>query len=109
LSRFSPCLQVPTLALYGDFDDVAGFLTKNCTTDVDKCRALFSWITSIDIRNLQSTLEEIPSPGSPLDYLLHINWKKGNLPSFFAKICRYIHMGRYITNITSHEDLVLTR
>ena len=86
--RSNDIFQLPTNIIYGNFDEVAHYLTKNCKNDIEKVRSLFTWTTSIDISSLQSSLEKLPDAGTPLDYLLRIHWQMGNHAHFFAQICR---------------------
>ena len=74
--------------LYQTFDELAEYLLEDCTTDLEKVRALFIFTTSLDINKIQETLQKLPEQGTPLDYLLKIHWQMGNHAHFFAQLAR---------------------
>ena len=71
------------------FTAVADYLTRSSRNDMDKVRAIFRWIASVDVSALQYRTVELPVSGTPLDYLLKINWKMGNHANFTAQLARY--------------------
>ena len=79
---------MPRDLLYKSFEDLAKHLTAKCKTDMEKIRALFIFTTSIDVKQLESSLEKLPEQGTPLDYLLKIQWQLGNHAHFFAQLSR---------------------
>ena len=83
-------MQVPDNVLLGSYEEIANYLIKICINDIQKVRAFFMWITSIDISSLQSSLEKEPKGGTPLEYLLKIGNQMGNHAHFFTKLCRSV-------------------
>ena len=81
-------VQIPESLLAKSYADVAAYLTKNARNDLDKIRAIFRWIASLDLPTLQSRTTELPEPGTPLDYLLKINWRLGNHANFIMQMAR---------------------
>jgi len=84
------CVQVPESLLAKSYADVAAYLTENARNDLDKIRAIFRWTASLDLAALQSRTTELPEPGTPLDYLLRINWRMGNHANFIMHMARYV-------------------
>jgi len=80
--------QIPESLLAKSYADVAAYLTKNARNDLDKIRAIFRWTASLDLPVLQSRTTELPEPGTPLDYLLKINWRLGNHANFIMHMAR---------------------
>jgi len=83
------CVQIPESLLAKSYADVVAYLTKSARNDLDKIRAIFRWTASLDLAVLQSRTTELPEPGTPLDYLLKINWRMGNHANFIVHMARY--------------------
>lgn len=81
-------VQIPESLLAKSYDDVVAYLTKKARSDLDKIRAIFLWTASLDVPNLQSRTTELPEAGTPLDYLLKINWRMGNHANFIMHMAR---------------------
>lgn len=87
---------------------MADYLTRNARNDIDKVRAIFRWIASVDVSALQHRTAQLPDSGTPLDYLLKINWKMGNHANFTAQLARYLNnviLSVRINSITRHLKL----
>ena len=82
-------IQLPSEIMYDSFEKVVEYLCASTTSEMGKLRALFTWLTSLDIGNLQSTLTTVPEAQTPLDQLLKIHWQMSNHAFFFHLLCRY--------------------
>ncbi len=80
--------QCPYSYLNTTFDDLADHLTEDCGTDLEKARACFSWLCSVDLAVLEEENDEYPEEGSPLDFLLKIKEYKSNHAHIYARLCR---------------------
>jgi hypothetical protein len=80
--------QMPVDVLYTSYANVASYLTDDCDTELGKVRALFTWMTSVDVGKYATTLDKLPETGTPLDYLLKIHWQMGNHAYFFSTLAR---------------------
>ena len=78
---------MPSDLMYKSFEDVADYLCKVASTDMQKLRALFTWLTSVNVSHLQKTLLEVPEPRTPLDCLLKIHWEMSNHAHVFKLLC----------------------
>ena len=83
-------LQIPESLLAKSYADVAAYLTKNARNDLDKVRAIFQWTASLDLPLVHSRTTELPEHGTPLDYLLRINWRLGNHANFIVHMARCV-------------------
>jgi len=63
---------------------------KKARNDLEKVRAIFWWIASLDLPALQCRTTKLPEPGTPLDYLLKINWRMGNHANFIMHLARCV-------------------
>ncbi|OWF35540.1 uncharacterized protein LOC110442809 isoform X2 [Mizuhopecten yessoensis] len=80
-------LNAPTSVLMGSFKDLIKYLTANENwDDVAKARAIFRWVTSIDVFAL--VVEEEPPPQSPLEYFLKIKNNLGNHAHLISGLCQ---------------------
>jgi len=91
------CVQIPESLLAKSYADVAAYLTKDARNDLEKIRAIFRWTASLDLAALQGRTTELPEPGTPLDYLLRINWRMGNHANFIMHMARYVRY-MYVRN-----------
>jgi len=82
-------VKIPESLLAKSYADVAEYFAKKARNDLDKIRAIFRWTASLDLAVLQNRTTELPEPGTPLDYLLKINWRMGNHANFIMLIARY--------------------
>ena len=80
-------MKVETKYLNGTFEELAYHMTKICKTDMERIRAIFSWLTSRDIASLVKGSRGSVKDGSPMDYVKKINNRKGNLAYMFAHLC----------------------
>lgn len=71
-----------------DWDSFTEYMKSISKTKIQLVRALFSWITSIDFNTLEQKVEDLPEAGTPLDYMLKIQWNMGNHAYFLAMCCR---------------------
>jgi len=82
------CVQIPESLLAKSYADVVAYLTKSARNELDRIRAIFRWTASLDLPMLQSRTTQLPEPGTPLDYLLKINWRLGNHANFIMQMAR---------------------
>lgn len=83
-------LQLPNTYLNSTFEELSYYITQPCTTDMERVRAIFSWLTSFDVPKLLKDVKDTPMEGSPLEYLGKIKKKKGNKAFMFAYLCLYV-------------------
>ena len=79
---------MPLSILSKQYEDLAWYLTQNAQSDIDRIQSVFRWITSLDLPLILNAVETLPDPGTPLDYLLKMNWQMGNHAHFFEKVTR---------------------
>ena len=77
-------LQCPIDILYKYFADLADYLTEGTENELQKVRACFTWLCSMDIGSLQHKVQKLPDTGTPLDSLLKIHWQMTNHSHVFA-------------------------
>ncbi|KAH9493169.1 hypothetical protein Btru_021927 [Bulinus truncatus] len=68
------------------YDTLIKSLCVNCTTDVQKLRAIMVWLFHQDIHG--SFYNGVTDPYTPRGYMKLIKARKGSYPSFFAQLCR---------------------
>ncbi|XP_041357267.1 uncharacterized protein LOC121374291 [Gigantopelta aegis] len=79
--------KVPRDLQRGTFRDLVNYLTSNPKwNDLAKLRAIFLWITSIDIYNLAIDTE--PPKHSPMEYFMKIQKNHGNHAHLFSGLCQ---------------------
>ncbi|CAH1787326.1 unnamed protein product [Owenia fusiformis] len=79
--------DIPIGIIARNFADTVAYLIEGCTTQVDQIRAIFRWITSVDVDSL--ALDDLPPSGSPLMYMYKIKWQMGNHARLLHAFCRY--------------------
>uniref|UniRef100_K1R698 Kyphoscoliosis peptidase n=1 Tax=Magallana gigas TaxID=29159 RepID=K1R698_MAGGI len=82
-------LQVPADLLVEDFWDVVEYMIVTpdgqVVNDLFKVRAIFRWIVSYDIMNIDTDV--LPPDGSPLEYFLKIQCEIGDHAHLFYTMC----------------------
>ncbi|XP_005107641.1 hillarin [Aplysia californica] len=68
------------------YDAVSRALTANCTTDLQKARAIFVWLFHQNIHG--SFYSGVTDPHTPRGYMKLIKTGKGSYATFFALLCR---------------------
>ena len=81
-------MQCPLEKLYSSFDDLADYLAGEAEDEVQKVRACFTWLCSVDVASLQHRVDRLPELGTPLDLLLKINWGMANHAHVFNLVCK---------------------
>ncbi|XP_060082654.1 uncharacterized protein LOC132561948 [Ylistrum balloti] len=80
-------LNAPTSLLIGTFKELIKYLTSNEKwDDVAKARAIFRWVTSINVFEL--VVEDEPPVHSPLEYFLKIQNNLGNHAHLVSGLCQ---------------------
>lgn len=80
-------LNSPSNLLVGSFKDLIAYLTKNEDwDDICKVRAIFRWVTSVDVYSLKTESE--PPTHSPLEYFMKIQKNMGNHAHLVSGLCQ---------------------
>ncbi|XP_025109760.1 uncharacterized protein LOC112573518 isoform X2 [Pomacea canaliculata] len=80
-------LKTPTKLLLGTFRELVVYLTSNPDwDDLEKVRAIFRWVTSVDVFSLEEN-GEAPKQ-SPMDYFFKIRNNLGNHAHLFSGLCQ---------------------
>ncbi len=74
--------------LYKPFRELADYLTEDAENEVQKVRACFTWLCSVDVGALLHKIQSLPESGTPLDFLLRINWQMANHANVFYLLCQ---------------------
>ncbi|XP_013389753.1 uncharacterized protein LOC106158364 isoform X2 [Lingula anatina] len=83
--------QVENSLLESNLEALVKYLTEGPWGDLGKVRAIFWWLTSVDVNDvekLMTSADSLPSTNTPLDYLCRIKWNKGCHAHLFAWMCR---------------------
>ncbi|KAL3869217.1 hypothetical protein ACJMK2_041926 [Sinanodonta woodiana] len=90
--------RAPPKLLVGNFKDLVNYLTKNKNPqdirnkthgdwdDLKIVRAIFLWITSVDVYNLK--VDGVPPTHSPLEYFTKIQMNMGNHAHLISGLCQ---------------------
>lgn len=62
------------------------FLTEPFKDDISRVRAIYMWLTMLNIDKIKFTLRQ-PKDGTVISYLWKIKKKKGNHAQFFSIMC----------------------
>lgn len=80
-------LKAPTSLLVGTFKELIKYLTSNDSwDDVAKARAIFRWVTSINVFEL--VVDDEPPQQCPLEYFLKIKNNLGNHAHLVSGLCQ---------------------
>ncbi|XP_052257258.1 uncharacterized protein LOC127862250 isoform X3 [Dreissena polymorpha] len=81
-------LNAPPKLLVGNFNELIKYLTRNNERwdDLCKIRAIFLWVTSIDVYNLK--VDGVPPTHSPLEYFTKIQCNMGNHAHLISGLCQ---------------------
>lgn len=81
-------LNAPPKLLVGNFNDLIRYLTRSNDRwdDMCKLRAIFLWVTSIDVYNLK--VDGVPPTHSPLEYFTKIQCNMGNHAHLISGLCQ---------------------
>ena len=75
--------------LYSSLSDLAAYLTRRCNTDIEYARAIFRFVTSVNVDAVLEDLDETPVEGSGMETLLKIQMHMSNHAMLFRDIARY--------------------
>ena len=80
--------QAPPKLLVGNFNELTKYLIKSHDRwdDMCKIRAIFLWVTSIDVYNLK--VDGVPPTHSPLEYFTKIQCNMGNHAHLISGLCQ---------------------
>ncbi|XP_046357962.2 uncharacterized protein LOC124136163 isoform X2 [Haliotis rufescens] len=78
--------KAPQRLLTGTFRELVQYLTGPDWPEIGKVRAIFLWLTSIDVYNLK--MEEDPPKQSPMEYFSKIQKNQGNHAHLFSGLCQ---------------------
>ncbi|CAD5125169.1 DgyrCDS13412 [Dimorphilus gyrociliatus] len=92
-----------------DWDEFNTYMKSISNTELELVRALFSWIASIDFSNLENKVEDLPEGGTPLDYMLKIQWNMGNHAYFLAMCCRMNSGGKHLQQLNGVKGKGIAR
>ncbi|KAK6178731.1 hypothetical protein SNE40_011246 [Patella caerulea] len=80
-------LNAPNKLMNGTFRELVNYLTSNQKwDDIARVRAIFLWVTSVDVYGLE--IEDEPPAQSPLEYFLKIQTNSGNHAHLFSGLCQ---------------------
>ncbi|XP_053394143.1 uncharacterized protein LOC123525111 isoform X4 [Mercenaria mercenaria] len=81
-------LNAPPKLLVGNFNELIKYLTRSNDRwdDMCKVRAIFLWVTSIDVYNLK--VDGVPPTHSPLEYFTKIQCNMGNHAHLISGLCQ---------------------
>lgn len=81
-------LNAPPKLLVGNFNELIKYLTRGHDRwdDLCKVRAIFLWVTSIDVYNLK--VDGVPPTHSPLEYFTKIQCNMGNHAHLISGLCQ---------------------
>ncbi|XP_052776433.1 uncharacterized protein LOC128214157 isoform X3 [Mya arenaria] len=81
-------LNAPPKLLVGNFNELIKYLTRSHDRwdDLCKVRAIFLWVTSIDVYNLK--VDGVPPTHSPLEYFTKIQCNMGNHAHLISGLCQ---------------------
>lgn len=82
----------------GNFNELVKYLTRDNERwdDMCKLRAVFLWVTSIDVYNLK--VDGVPPTHSPLEYFTKIQCNMGNHAHLISGLCQLVN---YISELDS--------
>ncbi|XP_013404632.1 uncharacterized protein LOC106169646 [Lingula anatina] len=89
-------LKTPKDLMVKPFPQLIQYLTEGASNDVAKVRAIFQWVTSIDIHGMG--MESLPPQKTPLESLLKIKWNMVNHAHLFFTLCRLAQLPCVIVN-----------
>ncbi|CAC5409821.1 unnamed protein product [Mytilus coruscus] len=96
--------KAPKSLLEGSFWELVQYLTgDDVFDDLVRVRAIYRWITSYDVQNMEITTT--PVPDTPLEYFSKIQCDMGNLANLFYILCTMAEVPcKVIDGITKNED-----
>ncbi|KAL5004078.1 hypothetical protein ScPMuIL_017534 [Solemya velum] len=68
------------------YRSLLNYLTKNCLDDISKARSIFVWLSTIDLR--VPHIKPTKFPDTPSGYVTYMASGQGDLPTFYALLCR---------------------
>ncbi|XP_019621801.1 PREDICTED: LOW QUALITY PROTEIN: uncharacterized protein LOC109468031 [Branchiostoma belcheri] len=83
-------------SLSEDFASLVEHLTEPCTTELEKARVLFRWVTAQDIVNMQFPSE--PKEDSPEWHLKEIKEKREFHSALFSQLCSHAGLEHEVVN-----------
>ena len=76
------------------FTDLVRLLVGSCTSDVEKARTIFRWIT---VKNLNSmNFDDTAHGDTPMALLRGIKYGTESYHVLFKRLCRYVSQGKKI-------------
>ncbi|OAF68615.1 Kyphoscoliosis peptidase [Intoshia linei] len=84
------------------FTDLVNALTCNCETNLDKCRAIYRWITLKDLNNMK--IDENGDKDTPYGLLSGIKSGSETYHTLFMRLCSYA--GLHCREIKGHSKSV---
>lgn len=83
-------LQIPkSKSTSGTLKNFVTMLTEPFENDMSKVRAIYVWLTSLNINKLSHPLKN-PKVGYTMFYLMKIKERLGNYAQFFNRMCKYV-------------------
>ncbi|GFN95237.1 kyphoscoliosis peptidase [Plakobranchus ocellatus] len=80
-------INLPPDMNYGTFKDLVAYLTEDENwTDLARVRAIFRWVTSVDVFSVQ--VDRKPPKHSPMEYFIKIQNNMGNHAHLMAGLCQ---------------------
>lgn len=80
-------INLPPDMNYGTFKELVAYLTDDETwSDLAKVRAIFRWVTSVDVFSVQ--VDRKPPKHSPMEYFIKIQNNMGNHAHLMAGLCQ---------------------
>ncbi|RUS77650.1 hypothetical protein EGW08_014593 [Elysia chlorotica] len=80
-------INLPPDINYGTFKDLVAYLTEDQTwSDMARVRAIFRWVTSVDVFSVQ--VDRKPPKHSPMEYFIKIQNNMGNHAHLMAGLCQ---------------------
>ena len=79
-------MQAPN-TIASDYDALISYVTKDARNDVQKVRAIYSWLAAQPIYSMK--FPNVKDAHNPEGYMKTIQQGDGSYPAFFALLCRY--------------------
>nr|KAG5690438.1 hypothetical protein BaRGS_010065 [Batillaria attramentaria] len=75
-------------SLRGSFEDLIAYLTEGLTSDLERTRAIFTWMGAQKIASQTTDETEPVEPGTPEAYIRKASQNNSFIPKLFAVLCR---------------------
>ncbi|XP_050413790.2 uncharacterized protein LOC126828203 isoform X1 [Patella vulgata] len=89
--------QAPSRLLNRPYDEVVDYLTEDLTTDLEKVRVLYRWVTAQPV-DLMLAPRNKPEGNIPMYHIWRIKHREGNYAQWFAILCRLSNIPCAIVN-----------